>query len=207
MNAAAPLIYKKISLIMGELEAVGKNQTNTVQRFKFRGVDDVTNAVSKLMAKHGVFAVPTVLEERAEERQSKGGGVLIYRILKIRYDFFAEDGSSVPATVIGEGMDSGDKAANKAMSVGYKYALVQVFCIATEDTPDPDRESHEVKGKTADDELYNDSEAHRQTARIYFENEDIISNEVRRKISRNFINKPLRDIPTLIKKAKAEMHG
>jgi len=61
-------------------------------------------------------------------------------VLKIKYKFMASDGSYVTATVIGEGMDSGDKAANKAMSIAHKYALFQVFAVATEDLIDPDSE-------------------------------------------------------------------
>ena len=38
-------------------------------------------------------------------------------------------------------MDSGDKATNKAMSVAFKYACFQVFCIPTEDMTDPDAET------------------------------------------------------------------
>jgi hypothetical protein len=44
-------------------------------------------------------------------------------------------------------MDSGDKAANKAMSVAHKYALLQALCIPTEEMADPDRESFEVAKK------------------------------------------------------------
>ena len=42
-------------------------------------------------------------------------------------------------------MDSGDKATNKAMSIAFKYACFQVFCIPTEEMVDPDAECHEVK--------------------------------------------------------------
>ena len=38
-------------------------------------------------------------------------------------------------------MDSGDKATNKAMSVAFKYACFQVFCIPTEEMRDPDAET------------------------------------------------------------------
>jgi len=41
-------------------------------------------------------------------------------------------------------MDSGDKAANKAMAVAHKYALLQAFCIPTEDVKDPETNHHEV---------------------------------------------------------------
>ena len=42
-------------------------------------------------------------------------------------------------------MDSGDKASNKALSIGLKYAMLQVFCIPTEDDKDPDAESPQPK--------------------------------------------------------------
>ena len=48
-------------------------------------------------------------------------------------------------TVIGEGMDPGDKATNKALSIAFKYACFQLFCIPTEEMRDPDAEVHEVK--------------------------------------------------------------
>jgi hypothetical protein len=66
----------------------------------------------------------------------------------MKYTFYAKDGSSISAVVIGEGMDSGDKASNKAMAVALKYALLQVFCIPTEDTKDPDADSHDLKNDT-----------------------------------------------------------
>ena len=38
-------------------------------------------------------------------------------------------------------MDSGDKATNKAMSIAFKYACFQVFCIPTEEMKDPDSDT------------------------------------------------------------------
>ena len=144
-------IYKAISDIMNDVGAVGKNDWNKVQQFKFRGIDAVMNALHPAMSKHHVFVVPEVLEQSREERESKGGSNLIYSICKIRYTFFAEDGSSVSAVVIGEGMDIGDKATNKAMAIALKYAFFQVFCIPTEEMQDPDAESPEVKARKSAD--------------------------------------------------------
>jgi ribosomal 50S subunit-associated protein YjgA (DUF615 family) len=45
-------------------------------------------------------------------------------------------------------MDSGDKASNKAMAVGHKYALLQLFAIPTEEQKDPEYDSHDVKPAT-----------------------------------------------------------
>lgn len=140
-------IYESIAAVMNDIGAVGKNSKNTSQGFMFRGIDAVMNALAPALIKNKVFIVPEILEQTREERTSFKGGTLIYSICKIKYTFYAEDGSSISATVIGEGMDSGDKATNKAMSIAFKYAAFQVFCIPTEEMVDPDAECHEVKPK------------------------------------------------------------
>lgn len=144
---AEPMIYKAINNVMLEIGAVGKNQRNQQQGFMFRGIDAVMNAINPALVKNKVFVVPEVLECDREERQTKTGTNLIYSICRMKYTFYAEDGSCVEAVVIGEGMDSGDKATNKAMSIAFKYACFQVFCIPTEEMKDPDEESHEINSE------------------------------------------------------------
>lgn len=135
-------IYESIAAIIGDVTAVSKDKTNPQGKgYKYRGIDDVMNAMQPLFARYKVFVVPEVLEQRREERESNSGGRLLYSICKIKFTFFAEDGSNVAAVTIGEGMDSGDKATNKAMSVAFKYALFQVFCIPTEEMQDADAET------------------------------------------------------------------
>lgn len=141
-------IFESIQAVMGEIGAVGKTSKNAQQGFMYRGIDAVMNALQPALIKHGVFVVPEILEQTREERVNAKGTTLIYSICKIKYNFYAQDGSSVSATVIGEGMDTGDKATNKAMSIAFKYACFQVFCIPTEEMVDPDAEVHEVKAKT-----------------------------------------------------------
>lgn len=134
-------IFESITNIISEIPAIGKTKENIQQKFKYRGIDDVMNAMQPLLAKYKVFIVPEVLEQTREERQTQKGGTLIYSICKIQYTFYAEDGSHVSAITIGEGMDSGDKATNKAMAIAMKYALFQVFCIPTDEMKDPDEET------------------------------------------------------------------
>ena len=134
-------IYETITAVMAEIGAVGKDSRNEQQRFMYRGIDAVMNAINPALIKHRLFVVPEILEQRREERLTAKGGNLIYSICTVKYTFYAEDGSSVSATVIGEGMDSGDKATNKAMSIAFKYACFQVFCIPTEEMKDPDAET------------------------------------------------------------------
>ena len=140
-------IYQTITNIIEDIPAIGKNKKNSTQGFMFRGIDDVMNAIQPLFAKHKLFIVPEILEQIREERQTKNGGNLIYSVCKIRYTFYAGDGSSIQAVVVGEGMDSGDKATNKAMAIAMKYVLFQVFCIPTLEMKDPDEETHELEAR------------------------------------------------------------
>jgi hypothetical protein len=138
-------IYKAINAIMAEVPSISKGRTNQQQGYKFRGIDDMYNALHPIMSKHCVFATSEVLSERREERTTARGGVLIYTILNVKFTFYTSDGSFIQSTMIGEGMDSGDKSANKAMSTAFKYALMQLFCIPTEDVKDSEVESHELR--------------------------------------------------------------
>lgn len=138
-------IYEAIPAIMDEIGHIGKEKQNQQQGFMFRGIDQVMNTMKPLLAKHGVFVVPEVTDRQREERTTKSGSNLIYSILTVRYHFCASDGSEVVATTVGEGMDSADKASNKAMAIAFKYACFQVFCIPTEEIAkdDPDNYSQE----------------------------------------------------------------
>lgn len=131
-------IYQSIVNVMGEIGAIGKDRKNQQQGFMYRGVEDVMNALQPIMQKNGIFVVPEVVAQIREERQTKSGSNLIYSILTVKHHFIATDGSEVVSVTIGEGMDSADKASNKAMSVAFKYACFEVFCIPTEDMTDPD---------------------------------------------------------------------
>lgn len=141
-------IYAAISSIMAEIGAIAKDRKNVSQGYAYRGIEDFYNAIHPLMSKYHVFSVPKVLSKEREERTTKAGAALIYTMLTVEYTFFAEDGSSITTVVTGEGMDSGDKSANKAMSVAHKYALAQIFCVPTADMTDPEVDSHEIEAES-----------------------------------------------------------
>ena len=137
------LIFKAIPAILADIGAIGKDKECTQgARFKFRGIDDVYNALHPVLANHKVFPTAKILDKQYSERESKSGGCLTFTKLTIEYTLHAEDGSSVTTEAVGEAMDSGDKSCNKAMSIAYKYALFQLLCIPTE-AIDPDSEVHE----------------------------------------------------------------
>lgn len=140
-------IYEVLPLITAEVEAIGKSRKNTSQNYAFRGVDDVYSALNVLLGKHKVTIVPEVLEFNREERTSSQDKALFFAVMKVKYTFYAEDGSNVSAIVMGEAMDSGDKAVPKALSMAYKYMAFQVFCIPTEEKIDTEYDTHEVQSK------------------------------------------------------------
>ena len=145
-------VYSAINAVQSELarEGITKSRTNTQgSGYKFRGIDDVYNAIAPLLAKHGLCILPRFVGRICEERTSKSGGALFYVTMEAEFDFVcAEDGSKHTIRTFGEAMDSGDKATNKAMSAAYKYAAFQAFAIPTEADNDADAHTPEVRPMT-----------------------------------------------------------
>lgn len=129
-------IYQAINNIMQEVPAISKDKENKQQGFKYRSIEEIMNVLNPILAKNKVMLVPQLLETARTEKTTKNGSVMYFTICKIKYIFYAEDGSYVEAITEGEGMDSGDKSTSKAQTMALKTALSQVFCIPTEEDPD-----------------------------------------------------------------------
>ena len=143
------LIYKAMNNVMKEIGSVGKSQTNSAQNFKFRGIDQFINALNPALIKNSVFMTPRTVrydQELREVTRSNGKtGVDKHVTLLVEYDFYAEDGSKVTVgPIAAEGLDSGDKATNKALSAALKYALIQTFSVPTIDMAEADADSPEI---------------------------------------------------------------
>jgi hypothetical protein len=142
-------VYKAINAVQHDLckEGITKDSTNSFDNYKFRGIDAVYNALSPLLAKHGLCILPRMLSREVTQHPSQKGGNLFYVVVDAEFDFvYAEDGSKHTVKTFGEAMDRGDKATNKAMSAAYKYAAFQTFAIPTEGDNDADSTSHDIKG-------------------------------------------------------------
>lgn len=141
-------VYKAINAVQADLsrEGITKDRRNQSQGYNFRGIDDVFNALSPMLARHGLCILPRILSRECVERTSQKGGVLFYVTVEAEFDFVsAEDGSKHTVRTYGEAMDSADKATNKAMSAAYKYAALQAFAIPTEADNDADAHNFDVK--------------------------------------------------------------
>jgi hypothetical protein len=136
-------IAQALSEVMKAVGAIAKKDKNTAQGFNFRGIDSVVNAVSPALQKFGVVVVPSVEEydyqtvEIGRNRTAMG-----HVRVKVTYTFIGVNGDAIKATVVGEAMDSGDKATAKAMSVAFRTALLQSLSLPTDEV-DPDAHSYE----------------------------------------------------------------
>ncbi len=141
-------IYGLIPKVMKDIGSIGKNRKNEQQRYAFRGIEDFYQAAHPAMIEHGIFCAPEVQERdvyRFEKTNDQGRVTSwLHVALKVKHRFFASDGSFVDVTTCGEGLDNSDKATNKAMSGAMKYALIELFCVPTQDVEDSDRESPET---------------------------------------------------------------
>lgn len=138
-----PTVCQAMSAVMEEVRSVGKNDRNSSQGFKFRGIDAVVNACGPALRNHGVVVVPIVLEHTyGTVTTGRNNTVMGHALVKVEYRFHGPAGDHISAIVMGEAFDSGDKATTKAMSVAFRTALLQALALPTDDA-DPDASSYE----------------------------------------------------------------
>lgn len=160
-----PNVYACIAAVSSEIAKVGisKDRKNQQQGYRFRGVDDVYNALAPVLSKNGLVILPRILSRECTERTSKSGSAQYFVVVEAEFDFVASsDASKHTVRTYGEAQDSADKATNKAMSAAYKYAAFQAFCIPTEGDNDADAttpEPAQAKAPDGFDEWAHDLEA------------------------------------------------
>jgi len=143
-------VYQAINAVQSDLahQGISKDRTNSSQGsgYKFRGIDDVYNSISPLLAKHGLCILPRMVSRSVTERLTSGGKAIFYTTIEAEFDFVAaEDGSKHTVRTFGEAMDMSDKSTNKAMSAAYKYACLQAFAIPTEGDNDADAQTYQIQ--------------------------------------------------------------
>jgi hypothetical protein len=143
-------VYKAINAVQIALAKSGIVKNKNAGTYKFRGIDDVYNAISPLLGEHGLCILPRMIRRDCQERLTfKDQKPIFYVTVEAEFDFVAaEDGSVHVVRTFGEAMDMSDKATNKAMSAAYKYAAMQAFAIPTEGDNDTENQNIEPAPKT-----------------------------------------------------------
>lgn len=144
-------IYQRLLKITEELKTVEKNLSVPVTKnnsYKAVGERDVLEAVKPLEAKYGVYSYAydrKIIEngELTSTRKDFQTGEVkelnqLYMRLEVVYRFVNVDNPEeyVEIKTYGDGIDSGDKAAGKAMTYADKYALLKAYKISTGEDPD-----------------------------------------------------------------------
>ena len=138
-------IYEALVKIEDSLMKTGiakSKQTTGGGNYKYRGIDQVYEAVSPLLVENKVIIRPMSI---VREEDSQAGKFRLVRLMVTYQAICAEDGSTMEFMGIGEGCDTSDKAAGKALSYAYKTALFQLFAIPVEGQDDTDSVVHEVE--------------------------------------------------------------
>lgn len=162
-------VYQLIAAVSADIarQGISKDRNNAAQGYKFRGIDDVYNALSPIMSMHGLVILPRIVNREVSERANPKGNVLFYVTVEAEFDFVSShDGTKHTVKTYGEAMDSGDKATNKAMSAAYKYAAFQTFCIPTEGDNDADAHTHVIATQFDITEALNKVEACTSVAQL-----------------------------------------
>jgi len=135
----SPLIYSALNAVMLAVGHIGKDAKNEFFNYQYRSAEAVINRIAPLLAINGIVAVPQVLDEYRENGKTKKGEDNHFISLKVKFVFYAKDGSSVEVVVMGEAADTSDRMAAKAHTFAFKQALTTIFAIPTQPEDDPDK--------------------------------------------------------------------
>ena len=115
--------------VSAQIGAVAKGrQTEATGHYFFRGIDDALEVLHPALIEVGLTIIPRVVN-REETRTITEKQRLV--TLDVEYDLWTDD-VEVPVVAgpfVGEGADSSDKAANKALSNAYKMMVWETFCV------------------------------------------------------------------------------
>ena len=130
-------IHTAILKVMNQVGYVQKQRTPGLN-YSYAGEAALIEAIRPAMIEAGItMHVSNIQHVASNEYTTKNGAVMhsLSIICQVTFTHGASD-TSITAQAFGEGADSGDKAAYKAQTGAYKYALRQTFCIETGDDPD-----------------------------------------------------------------------
>jgi hypothetical protein len=139
---AVPHILEAMNAMQKEVSETGLSKdseavnTNGKTLYKFRGIDDVYNLISPLLARHGITLGVNCISKETTSAVVKNS-ILYSTTVKVEYSFISKiDSSKHVVTMFGDANDYGDKSTAKALSMAFKYACFQVLCIPVCDDPD-----------------------------------------------------------------------
>lgn len=132
-------VIEALAQVSREVGAIAKGRTAQAGgTYKYRGIDDVLNALHDPLADAGVVIVPKVTKGESIDRPNYGKNGAYEAQMLIEYRIFGPGGITdfIDAAVFATGFDTGDKGTGKAMSYAFKQLAFQLFCIPTDAAED-----------------------------------------------------------------------
>ena len=137
-KTGSPVAIALLSVLKSDLY-VQKAGMNREQNYRYAAETDFLEAVRPKLAAAGVVMTPSYEVIETHEGATKAGTPNVRITLAGTFTFtHAETGDTLNVVTIGQGVDTQDKAAYKAMTGALKYALRQTFLIETGDDPEKD---------------------------------------------------------------------
>jgi hypothetical protein len=137
-------VHEAMAKVGAAVSAIAKQSSSGVS-YKFRGIDDVMNALHKPLADNGLFLAPRVLDDwQVNMIPGTNNRTQSQALFRVAVDVYHKDGTMV---TLGPGLaqshDYGDKAVYQASQNCIKYLLLNAFSVPTGDVdmdavqPDP----------------------------------------------------------------------
>ena len=156
-----PTTDAAMKAVMRDLGVIEKSRTSEAGgRYKFRGIEELLEAIAPLTRKHGLLTTTTVGAPIVSTYQAGSGGktTMNHVMLPVEVHFRGgADGSVVVSGGLGEAADAGDKAVSKAYSVGFREIMFKTFTVPTRGD-DYDTEGKDVT-RVSDAEMAEQREA------------------------------------------------
>ena len=143
-------VIAALARVRADLPGIGKDQQmdDGKQKWKYRGIEDITAALGPLLGRHGVVFVPKLLTAEPHEFTVSSGNVWVEWRCMVEYTVYGpggKDDSIQVGPVYALARDGSDKGIQKVMTSAYKQVLNQVFCIGDSnddiDQSNPQRDS------------------------------------------------------------------
>jgi len=124
------MIEQKILNIMRKVEYLAKDDKVEFGNTKYKALSEekVTSILRKAMVEENVIVYPVEMSETREDNITH---------VHVKYRFVdTEDSTFIEVVSCGDGHDTQDKGAGKAMTYAFKYMWLRTFAIPTGDDPD-----------------------------------------------------------------------
>jgi hypothetical protein len=120
------------------MPAIGKDSTGDGIQYHYRGIEAIKAALKPLLGEHGLtYRLVGITDETYDTVPVGDRGKVWQRTrFKAHWLLRGPDGDELEAVSLGVGVDSSDKAENKAVTTAEKQMLLTTFCVADSEDPD-----------------------------------------------------------------------